>query len=91
MSYVLEFTTVVMDDINDLRKSDQKAIVKLEKLLVEIMEHPRTGTGKPELLKYNFAGCYSRRISKKHRLIYQIFDEKVTVLILSIVGHYGDK
>ena len=67
------------------------AHLKPEKLLAERIEHPRTGTGKPELKKYNLAGCYSRRISQKHRLIYQVIDEKVIVLVLAAAGHYGDK
>jgi toxin YoeB len=55
------------------------------------MEHPRTGTGKPEMKKYNLAALYSRRISQKHRLAYQIKDETVTVIIITAAGHYNDK
>ena len=55
------------------------------------MEHPYSGTGKPELLKHNYAGYYSRRITQKHRLIYEINDQEITVLILSAAGHYQDK
>jgi len=55
------------------------------------MEHPLAGTGKPEELKHNYQGFYSRRINKKHRIIYSIKAEIVTVYILSVFGHYGDK
>jgi len=55
------------------------------------MEHPRTGTGKPEMKKYNLAALYSRRISQKHRLVYQIRDETVTVIVITAAGHYNDK
>jgi toxin YoeB len=55
------------------------------------MEHPRTGTGKPEIKKYDLAGLYSRRISQKHRLVYQIKDETVTVIVITAAGHYDDK
>ena len=55
------------------------------------MEHPRKGTGQPEKLKYNLEGLYSRRINKKHRLVYDIKDEIVTVVVLSAHSHYGDK
>ncbi|WP_420836610.1 Txe/YoeB family addiction module toxin [Arcticibacter tournemirensis] len=65
--------------------------MKLEKLLLELREHPKTGTGKPQLKKYTLSGFYSRRISHKHRLVYQILEEKVIVLILAAQGHYGDK
>ena len=91
MSYELEFTDVAIEDIKVLKKTDSKAFSKVEKLLLELMEHPLEGTGKPEPLKYTLKGLYSRRINKKHRLIYQINNEKITVLIVSVMGDYGDK
>lgn len=54
-------------------------------------EHPRTGTGHPEPLKSGDSITYSRRISKNDRLIYDIYEEKVTVLVLTVEGHYDDK
>ncbi|MCD7933287.1 MAG: Txe/YoeB family addiction module toxin [Tannerellaceae bacterium] len=60
-------------------------------LLEELKLHPLTGTGKPELLKHQYKGCFSRRITQRHRLIYSIEEETITVLILSAYGHYGDK
>jgi toxin YoeB len=55
-------------------------------LLEELTEHPFDGTGKPELLKYELAGLWSRRINQEHRLVYQVFDD--VVVILSAKGHY---
>lgn len=55
------------------------------------MEHPKTGTGQPEMLKHDLHGLYSRRISKKHRLVYEVKDHVVTVIVLSAYSHYGDK
>ena len=60
-------------------------------LIEELKIHPRTGTGKPEQLSGNRTGQWSRRISKKHRLIYQIFETEVIVLVLTAYGHYEDK
>ena len=60
-------------------------------LLVEIMEHPTTGTGKPERLSGDRAGQWSRRITDKHRLVYTINDTQITVLVLTTYGHYDDK
>jgi len=51
-------------------------------------EHPETGTGKPERLKNNLTGLWSRRINKEHRLVYYIDGNKVTVTIISAYGHY---
>ncbi|HYK76279.1 MAG TPA: type II toxin-antitoxin system YoeB family toxin [Daejeonella sp.] len=53
--------------------------------------HPREGTEKPQLKKHGLSGLYSRRITQKHRLLYSIDDEKITILIISVRGHYGDK
>jgi toxin YoeB len=50
------------------------------------MEHPFEGTGKPELLKHNLSGCWSRRINQKDRLIYEVMEDSVH--IQSARGHY---
>ena len=55
------------------------------------MDHPRTGTGKPEPLSGDRTGQWSRRITQKHRLIYEIFDTEVHVDVISAYGHYEDK
>lgn len=55
------------------------------------MDHPKTGTGHPEQLKGNRSGLWSRRITKKHRLVYEIHDNKIIVLVLTAYGHYDDK
>jgi toxin YoeB len=64
---------------------------KLQALLHELAEHPRTGTGKPERLGGNRTGLWSRHITDKHRLVYLIDNGKIVVLVLSVAGHYDDK
>ncbi|MCV9388429.1 Txe/YoeB family addiction module toxin [Reichenbachiella ulvae] len=92
MIYVLEFSKTALEDIEKHKKSgDQATLKKIQKLLIELTEHPRTGTGQPELLKHNLAGLYSRRINQKHRLVYAIEEKKVIVHVLSAYSHYGDK
>jgi len=92
VSYVLEFTRIALSDLEKHKKSgDRVALKKINQLLNELMEHPRTGTGKPERLKHELEGLYSRRINKKHRLVYKIEDEVITVIVLSAYAHYGDK
>lgn len=87
MNYSLRLTPNAVKDIQRHKNSgDKKLLQKLEILLNELREHPRTGTGQPEKLKYD-----SRRINKKHRLIYDIHDEIVTVMVLSAYAHYGAK
>ena len=67
------------------------AFKKLSKLVKELEENPKIGTGKPKPLGGDRAGQWSRRITDKHRLVYEIKDEEVLVLVLSSWGHYDDK
>jgi len=87
MSYHLDFSDKAKDDIVSFKKAGNKVVLnKLLKLLEELAEHPFTGTGKPEQLKYSLSGLWSRRINSKHRLVYEVADEIVS--ILSVKGHY---
>ncbi len=89
--YKLDYTEEARYDMQRLKYNEPKAFQKLGKLLEELMEHPQTGTGKPEMLRGDHAGQWSRRITKKHRLVYEIQDTTVVVLVLSAYGHYDDK
>lgn len=92
MSYTLEFSANALEDIEKHKKSgDRSVLKKLQRLLNELREHPTTGTGQPEKLKHDLAGSYSRRINRKHRLVYSINEQVVTVYVLSAWSHYGDK
>ena len=92
MSYELVLTKTALKDIEKHKKAGDKATLKkLQQLLNELREHPFLGTGKPELLKHELAGLYSRRINKKHRLVYSVEEEQVIVYVLSAWSHYGDK
>ena len=88
MKYEVLFAKEAERDINILKKSEPTAFKKLIKLIAELYEHPMTGTGKPEKLKGDRTGQWSRRITKKHRLIYEIDGDKVYVYVLSAYGHY---
>ena len=71
----------------DLRRSDSRLHRSLCRLLKEMLrQDPATGTGKPEPLRHELSGLWSRRISRKDRLIYKFDDEYVYVL--AIGGHY---
>lgn len=89
--YKIEFTQIAIKTVSKYKKSNPVQYKKLVKLLNELMEHPRTGTGHPKPLKSGDSTTYSRRISKNDRLIYDIYEEKVTVLVLTVEGHYSDK
>lgn len=91
MRYSISISPDAEKDIVILAKSEPKAFLKVQKLIDELREHPTTGTGHPEPLKGQPEGRWSRRITKKHRLIYQIFETEILVLVLSAYGHYNDK
>ena len=89
--YKLDYTDKAMMDMQRLKNEEPKAFQKLSKLLEELMDHPKPGTGHPEQLKGNRSGLWSRRITKKHRLVYEIHDNKIIVLVLTAYVHYDDK
>lgn len=74
-----------------LAKNEPKAFMKAQRFIEELKEHPKTGLGHPEPLKGKPEGRWSREITKKHRLVYRIFDTEVVVLVLAAYGHYEDK
>lgn len=80
---------------NDLKKhfkaGNKATISKINKILVELSDHPYTGTGNPEQLKYDLHGFWSRRINQKDRMVYKVNEHIVTVYIISAMGHYSDK
>lgn len=89
MGYTIEFLPKAKEDLKALKYSGNKpAYQKVIALIDELKEHPTTGTGQPEQLKYEFSGYWSRRIDKKNRLIYRIEEEIVTVVVVSASGHY---
>ena len=89
--YKITYTTDAVSDLQLLQSEEPKSYQKAKVLINELKEHPKTGTGHPEQLKGQPEGRWSRRISKKHRLVYRIFDTEVLVLVLSAYGHYDDK
>ena len=86
MTYHILFTNDALNEIQRHKKSGQKVLLKeLERLIIEIKANPKTGTGKPEQLKWISADeIWSRRIDKKHRLTYKINPEERSIEILSV-------
>lgn len=76
----------------DFSQSGNKVILtKITALLSDIADHPYTGIGKPEPLKYELAGKWSRRINEEHRLVYSVHNDMVEVHIFSMKFHYSKK
>ena len=67
-------------------EKDRKKALRIVKLIKEIQKKPFSGTGKPEPLKHELSGCWSRRIDREHRIVYQV--KKDTIRILACRYHY---
>jgi toxin YoeB len=92
MIYEIDLSDQAKEGMLKLKKSGDKQILKkLSDLIEELKVHPETGTGKPEHLKYEQTNRWSRRITDKHRLVYDILENIVTVEIIQVYRHYGDK
>ena len=91
MSYKIQYSKDADKIIAKYKKSNPIAYKKIASLIPELVNHPRFGTGHPEPLVAGNDITYSRRISAKNRIIYDIYDDIIVVLILSVEGHYNDK
>ncbi len=87
--YTLVYKDKAVEDIEFFKRLGDVSIQrKITSLLMELEQHPETGTGKPEKLKGDLAGYMSRRINTEHRLLYRIDDQLHVVTIVSMKGHY---
>jgi len=90
--YSVEITPDARKDLQAHFKSGNKPVIKkIEKILLELTQTPYEGEGRPEQLKHDFSGYWSRRINQKDRLVYRVEEQVVTVFVISAIGHYSDK
>jgi toxin YoeB len=73
------FTKHSWEDYTSWLHEDKKVLKKINDLIKDIQRHPYEGKGKPEPLKYDLAGYWSRRIDREHRLVYQADENEVRV------------
>lgn len=89
--YEIRFEAKTEKIIAKWKKSNPILFKKLRNVLVDIMQHPRSGIGHPEPLVGGGDITYSRRISANNRIIYRIHDREVYVVVIELEGHYDDK
>ena len=83
----VDYSEQALKDISFWKKSGNLAIQKKISLLISaIQETPYDGIGKPEALKYEMTGKWSRRINAEHRMVYEVLDHRIK--IHSLKGHY---
>ena len=80
------FSSSAREDLEFWERENPKILQKINSLINSILDDPESGIGKPEKLKYELSGLWSRRINHKDRLIYEIRDD--TVYILELREHY---
>ena len=78
MRYI--FIDMAWDEYLFCQKNDKQKINKINELLKDISRSPYEGIGKPEALKFNYAGYWSRRIDEEHRLIYKVEQDEIQIL-----------
>lgn len=76
----LEFDSAAFEDLAWWVEQDRRVALRIIQLIKEIQRDPYQGTGKPEPLKHDLAGCWSRRIDREHRLVYEVTDAKIRIL-----------
>ncbi len=90
----IEFTSHAWEEFQYWMETDEEIVERINSLIKSIRQTPFQGIGKPEPLKYDLKGFWSKRITDEHRLVYQITGQKGKDQKCSIVQckfHYGDK
>ena len=83
----IRFTEIAFNQYIEWQSTDKAIYSKINKLIIETIRTPFSGTGKPEPLKHEFKGYWSRRINEEHRLIYRV--EEDFIKIISCKLHYS--
>lgn len=76
----LEFDATAFEDLAWWIEQDRDKALRIIKLIKEVQRDPFRGIGKPEPLRHELVGCWSRRIDREHRLVYQVMPEKIRIL-----------
>ncbi len=74
------FTPIAFEQYNEWQSENKQIFNKLKKLIKETAKNPYEGTGKPEALKHNYKGYWSRRITDEHRLVYKVEDHFIKII-----------
>ena len=91
MMYSIEFSKDADKTLKKWKKSNPRLFKKATALFKDIIMHPRTGIGHPEDLVGGNDITYSRHVTADDRIIYDIYDDRVTVLVIQAEDHYNDK
>ena len=73
------FTELSWEDYLYWQKNDKQKLKRINELLKDISRSPYAGIGKPEPLRFNYSGFWSRRIDEEHRLIYRVVEDEIQI------------
>ena len=76
----LEFDIDAFEDLAWWIGQDRQKALRIVSLIKDVQRDPFKGIGRPEPLKHELKGCWSRRIDQEHRLVYQVTEEKIRIL-----------
>jgi toxin YoeB len=76
----LIFDKLALEDLEWWVREDKKTALRIIKLIQSLPDNPFKGIGKPEALKHDLSGCWSRRIDEEHRLVYQVKEDFIRIL-----------
>jgi toxin YoeB len=82
----IQFTPAAFEQYNEWQNSNKAIYTRLNKLIIECARTPFVGTGKPEALKHEMKGYWSRRINDEHRLVYRVEDSFIKIIACKL--HY---
>ena len=82
----ITFSITALKQLDDLKNSNPELIKRIVALVTDISSNPFSGIGKPEPLKHQLKGKWSRRITDEHRLVYEIKND--TIIIVACMYHY---
>lgn len=82
----LEFDSSAFEDLAWWIEQDRSQALRIIRLVREVQRDPFSGLGKPEPLKHELSGCWSRRINQEHRMVYQVLPDKIRILACRL--HY---
>jgi len=89
--YSIDYSKQADKTLRKWKKSNPALFKKATAILMDIMHHPRTGLGHPEALVGGNDVTYSRHITAHDRIIYDIYENTVSVLVIQLEEHYRDK
>lgn len=89
MGYQINFTKKAKKQIEKIQK-DKKLLTRFLEIIEDIKENTYSSNFKFERLKHNLSGLCSKRLDKKNRILYQVLDGEIVIIIISVLGHYDD-